>query len=126
MERSSIALVAVAALAFTPGAFAQQRTERAPAQPGQTQEVKLSDADLAKFADIYVDLQETASKFEAQLAGAKSDQEAQEVQSKMQQESVAKVAQHGWTPERYVSVGEAINANPELAEKTLALIDDRI
>jgi uncharacterized protein HemX len=126
MERSSIALVAAAALALTTTAFAQSRSERAPPQLGQTQDVEVSDSDLAKFADIYVDLQETASKFEAQLAGAKSDEEAQEVQSRMQEESVAKVARHGWTPERYVSVGEAINANPELAEKTLAMIDDRI
>jgi uncharacterized protein HemX len=126
MERSSIALVAAAALALSTTAFAQSRTERAPPSLGQTQELKVSDADLAKFADIYVDLQETATKFEAELAGAKSDEEAQAVQSKMQQESVAKVAQHGWTPERYVSVGEAINSSPDLAEKTLALIDERI
>ncbi len=85
----------------------------------------MSDADLEKFADIYVDLTETVTKFEAELAKAKSGDDQLEVQERMQQESVAKVAQHGWTPERYVSVGDAINANPELAKKTLALIENR-
>ena len=43
----------------------------------------------------------------------------------MQQESVAKLERHGWTPERYVRVGEAINSDPQLTEKTLAMIAKR-
>jgi hypothetical protein len=125
MERLSIALLAIITLVFGSSALAQGQRERAAPPVGQGQNVQLSDADLEKFAEIYVDLSETAAKFEAELAQAKSEDDALKVQSRMQQESVAKVEQHGWTPERYVSVGDAINANPELAEKTLALIEDR-
>ena len=55
-------------------------------------------------------------------APVKNESEAQELQSKMQKESVDKVTKRGWTPEHYVTVAQAINADPQLAEKTLALI----
>jgi Domain of unknown function (DUF4168) len=125
MERLSIALLAAIALVLGSTVLAQEPGARGAPPVGQGQNMQLSDADLEKFADIYVDLTETVAKFEAELAKAKSGDDQLEVQERMQQESVAKVAQHGWTPERYVSVGDAINANPALAEKTLALIDDR-
>lgn len=125
MERLSIAFLAVIALVLGSNGLAQEPGERGAPPVGQGQNVQLSDADLEKFVDIYVDLSETATKFEAELAEAKSEDDALKVESRMQQESVAKVARHGWTPERYVTVGDAINANPELAEKTLALIEDR-
>lgn len=126
MERTNIALLAATALAFAGPAFAQPRTERAAPPAPSSQTVQLSDADLETFADIYVDLRETAEKFEAELAAAGSEDEALKVQSRMQEESVQKVAKHGWTPERYVATAQTINADPELASKTLALIDDRI
>jgi hypothetical protein len=125
MERLSIALLAAITMVLGSSGLAQEPGQRGSPPVGQGQNVQLSDADLEKFADIYVDLSETAAKFEAELAAAKSEDDALKVQSRMQQESVAKVEQHGWTAERYVSVGDAINANPELAEKTLALIEDR-
>ena len=125
MERLSIALLAAIALVLGSTVLAQEPGARGAPPVGQGQNMQLSDADLEKFADIYVDLTETVAKFEAELAKAKSGDDQLAVQERMQQESVAKVAQHGWTPERYVSVGDAINANPALAEKTLALIDDR-
>ena len=125
MERLSIALLAAIALVLGSTVLAQEPGARGAPPVGHGQNMQLSDADLEKFADIYVDLTETVAKFEAELAKAKSGDDQLAVQERMQQESVAKVAQHGWTPERYVSVGDAINANPALAEKTLALIDDR-
>lgn len=125
MERSNIALIAAAAFALASSALAQQSAPRAAPPAGQTQEVQLSDADLETFADIYVDLLETETKFEGQLAGAQNEDQAREVHAKMEQESVAKLAQHGWTPERYVAAVQTINADPQLAQKTLAMIERR-
>jgi hypothetical protein len=125
MERSNIALIAVASLVLASGAIAQQPAPRAAPPAGQAQEVQLSDADLEKFADIYVDLANTDAKFEDDLAGAQTEDEAREVQARMEEENVAKLVRHGWTPERYVSVVKAINSNPQLAEKTLAIIERR-
>ena len=70
-----------------------------------------------------MDLQETANKYEAAMAGAKNEQEARNVQTRIQEESLATVARRGWTPERYLTVAEAINANPALLEKARRLIE---
>ena len=124
MERSSIALLAAAAFALASGVMAQQPTPRDP-QTGQTQEIQLSDADLEKFADIYVDLLDTEAKYEEELAGLETEEQARDLQTRMQQESVAKLARHGWTAERYVLTGEAIKADAKLTDKTIALIEQR-
>ena len=95
MERSNIALIAAASFALASGVMAQQPAPRVPPQAGQSQEIQLSDADLEKFADIYVDLLDTEAKFEEELAGAQTEDQAREVQTRMQEESVAKLARHG-------------------------------
>lgn len=121
MERSNLALLAAAAFALASGTAAQQ-----PAPPaGQVQEIEVTDADLEKFADIYVDLLGTEAKYEAELSNAKTEEEARGVQARMQLEGVETLSRHGWTAERYVLVGRVIEANPQLTAKTLALIEER-
>jgi hypothetical protein len=116
MDRRFIATIAaVAAIALGSSAYAQQ----APApQP--------SDTELQQFADIYVDLQETAGKYEPQIANARTEQEAVDVRAKLQEESMATVTKHGWNADRYNTVARAVNADPELAEKLIALIEERL
>lgn len=125
MERSNLALIAAASFVLASSAVAQQPAPRAAPPAPQTQEVQLSDADLEKFADIYVDLMDTETKFEGRLAGAQTEDQARAVQAEMEQESVAKLARHGWSPERYVAAVRTINADPALAEKALAIIERR-
>ncbi len=125
MERSTLALIAAASFVLASNAVAQQPAPRAAPHAGQTQEVQLSDADLEKFADIYVDLMDTETKFEGRLAGAQTEDQARAVQAEMEQESVAKLARHGWSAERYVAAVRTINADPALAEKALAIIERR-
>jgi hypothetical protein len=125
MERSSIALIAAASFLLASGAMAQQPPPRGAPPAAQAQEVELSDADLAKFADIYVDLMDTQATFEQELEKVQTEDQARALQTRMQEESVAKLARHGWTAERYVLVGEAIKADPDLTEKAVALIEDK-
>jgi hypothetical protein len=125
MERSNIAVIATAAVLLASGSFAQQPPPRDLPQAGQHQGVQVSDADLEKFADIYVDLLDTEAKFGEQLAGAQTEDQAREVQTRMQEESLAKVARHGWSAERYVLVGEAIKSDAQLTERTIAIIEER-
>ena len=125
MERSTIALLAAASFVLASGALAQQPAPRGAPPPAQTQEVELSDADLEKFADIYVDLLDTEAKFEQELGGVQTEEQARELQTRMQQEGMAKLARHGWTAERYLLVGEAIQSDAQLTEKTIALIENR-
>jgi hypothetical protein len=116
MDRRFIATIAaVAAIALGSSAYAQQAPTPQP-----------SDTELQQFADIYVDLQETAGKYEPQIANARTEQEAVDVRAKLQEESMATVTKHGWNADRYNTVARAVNADPELAEKLIALIEERL
>ena len=122
MDRQLVVLVVAAALGAAGAVVAQppadqpQSLESAPA-------LEVSDADLRKFAVITVQLQETASRFETELLHVKTEEEAREVQARMQQESVATVKEFGWTPEQYVIVTQAISADDALAERARNMID---
>jgi hypothetical protein len=125
MERSSFAVFVAASFMLASGSMAQQPAPRGAPEPGQTQQIQVSDADLEKFADIYVDLLDTEAKFEQEIAGAQTEEQALEAQERMQQEGLGKLARHGWTAERYVLVAETIRADANLTEKTIALIEAR-
>ncbi|MBN1238268.1 MAG: DUF4168 domain-containing protein [Gammaproteobacteria bacterium] len=124
--------VASAVLGFGSAAWAQGPAQppapppaEAPAPSLEPQATDVSEEDLDTFAEIYVELQETATKFESEMSEVEDEQEAQEVQSRMQQESIDKIAEHGWTPEKYNRVAQTVNADPALIEKTLALIEEK-
>jgi|GEM_PF-1989650 hypothetical protein len=125
-------LAAAAALVFAPYGFAQEPVPPAPppAQPpapdvGQQAATAVSDEDLETFADIYVALEATLSEYEEALAAAETQEEAQETQAKLQQDAFQKIADHGWTPDEYSRVVQAVNTDPALREKAVALIEDR-
>ena len=128
-------LTAAAMLAFAPQLNAQEPAQEPappaspPAQPpspdaGQSQ-AEVSDQDLETFADIYIELEETLSRYEEELAAASTAQEAQETQARLQQDAFDRIAEHGWTPDQYNRVAQAINASPALRERAIALIDER-
>lgn len=125
MRTSTMAIWAALALAASPVSFAQQapeaRSERAPS----VEAITVSDAELETFATIYVDLLETAEKFEAEMKAAQTEEQALEVRGRIETESVAKVAQRGWTPAKFNSVSEAINGDPTLTAKVVKLIEQR-
>jgi hypothetical protein len=125
MERPLIALVAAAAaLGLSANAVAQGRAQQPPSQePPSAQATQVSDAEIETFAAIYVDLQQTSNKYKAEMTNAQTDEQAREVQTRMQEESIATVEKRGWTPDQYVAVAEAINSDATLTEKTLRLIE---
>ena len=123
-------LVAAAALAMAPAALAQQPApppdQPVPQEdPQQQVPADVSEDDLETFADIYVDLEETVTKFESEMSSVETEQEAQDVQVRMQQESFEKIAERGWTPEKFNMVVQAVNSDPTLLERALQLIDER-
>jgi hypothetical protein len=125
MRSSTIALWLASSLA-TSALFAQQQpSPHAPAQPEAQQPIAVSDAELDTFATIYVDLLQTVAKFKQEMQSAHSDQEAQGVRGRMQEESVAKLAKRGWTPEKFQSMTEAVNRDPALGEKVAKLIEQK-
>lgn len=57
------------------------------------------------------------------MEAAESEQQALAIRDRAQAESVAKVTQRGWTPEKFSLVGDAINNDPALTERAVKLIE---
>jgi hypothetical protein len=125
MKPSTITLLLAAALAGAHVSSAQQAPRDPPAQARSPEAVAVSDAELETFATIYVDLMATVAKYKGQMESAKTDEEARDIQGKMEDESVAKVEQRGWTPEKFNQITAAINMDPDLADKAVKLIEQK-
>ena len=122
MRTSALVIAAVFALSAGPVSFAQSQNAPSPRAPST---VTVSDADLETFASIYVDLLDTASKLQADMESATTDEQALEIRARAQSESIAKVERRGWTPEKFNSVSETINGDPALTDKVVRLIEQR-
>jgi len=123
MKTSAVVMVAAFAFATPQLSFAQQAQEAPNVRPPAA--FAVSDTELETFASIYVDLLDTASKFDAEMKAAQSEEQALEIRGRAQTESIAKVERHGWTPEKFNSVSEAINKDPSLTDKAVKLIQER-
>lgn len=125
MRTSTLAIWAAATLAAGQIALAQQPAAPPSARAPAAETTSVSDAELETFATIYVDLLNTAAKYEDEMKGAQSEQQALEIKGRIETESIAKVAQRGWTPEKFNRVSAAINADPALADRAVKLIEEK-
>ena len=123
MRTSTVTIWLAAALAAAPVSFAQRLPDAPGAQPPAAEAIRVSDAELETFAAIYVDLIDTAAKYQAEMEVAKTEQQALDIRDRAQTESIAKVTQRGWTPEKFSLVGDAINNDPALTERAVKLIE---
>jgi hypothetical protein len=122
--RTAIAAIGMAlALATTPVSLAQRAQQAQPAPQTPAPQTTVTDEEIETFATIYVDLLDTAAKFEAELQSAQTEEQALAIRERVEAESIAKVAQRGWTPEKFNSVGDAINRDPALTEKAVKAIE---
>ncbi|HEX9877871.1 MAG TPA: DUF4168 domain-containing protein [Gammaproteobacteria bacterium] len=111
---------------FTHVALAQSPVPPPPPMPADPEAApEVSDAELDTFTTIYLDLQELNSRFEAEMSSATSGAEAQEVQTRLQQETANLIQGHGWSLEQYNLVAQAINADAELLDQALELIAEK-
>lgn len=104
-----------------------QEREAPPPPPSQTQpqqQVDVSDAEMQKFAEIYVDVQETRDELSSQLRETESQESAQEIQARMRDAITDTIEQHDWSVEKYNRVATAINNDPDMREEALERIND--
>jgi hypothetical protein len=121
MRTSALVIAVASAFVATPVSFAQSQEAPITRAPSTT----ISDADLETFASIYVDLLDTATKLQAEMQAATTDEQALEIRARAQSESIAKVERRGWTPEKFNNVSETINGDPALTERAVRLIEAR-
>ncbi len=113
----------------TPPPPQQQQQQQQPAPPPapsqqQQQQTQVSDSDVQKFAEIYLEVEEARNALSVELNDAASQEEAQEIQARMQEEIVATIADHGWSVSRYNEVATVISNDEELRSQALDLIDE--
>jgi hypothetical protein len=123
--KTSLALMTMMALAGANYAAAQAPESSPPTRQAPQAAQQVTDEELDTFATIYVELLETAAKFQEEMQNATTEEEAESIQNKMREESIEKVERHGWTPDKFNAVAEAINADPVLAERTANLIEQK-
>ncbi|HEX7236158.1 MAG TPA: DUF4168 domain-containing protein [Gammaproteobacteria bacterium] len=123
MRTSTLTISLVAALAAAQTSLAQQLPEGPSERAPSTEAPAISDDELETFAAIYVDLIDTAAKYQAEMESAQSEQQALAIRQRAQAEGVAKVARRGWTPEKFGQVGDTINNDPALTERAVRLIE---
>jgi uncharacterized protein DUF4168 len=122
MGRHLFAFVMIIAALFVGSSAAAQRSTEQPAP--STRPVQISDEDLQTFAKIYTDLQDSKSKHEAMLASAQTQEEADNIRARFDEETTATLSSHGWTVDKFNAFVTTINSDPELAERASALIKD--
>lgn len=109
------------ALAGAGTAFAQEQPT--PQAPAAESAVEVTDADMQKFAEIYVDVETRRAEVADELNASEEPIAAEEAQVHLQQELVATIEGHGWTVDRYNDVATAISADPAKRDKTVELIN---
>jgi len=110
-------------LAAGTAALAQVQQPAPPPDPAEQQATEVSDADMQKFAEIYVDVETTRAQLAEELNAADEPVAAEEAQVRLQEELVATIEEHGWSVDRYNRVATAISNDPEKRDKTVELIN---
>jgi len=118
-------LHSLCALALATGsAGLAQAPQQAPAAPPAEQEATdVSEADMQKFAEIYVDVETTRVQVTEEISASGDKVAPEEAQGRLQQELVATIEEHGWTVDRYNRVATAISNDPAKRDKTVQIIN---
>jgi len=120
---SALAMAPLLAMAQTPQPSQPQTTPPPPPAPAPSPEAqRVKEADLTKFARIYVDVQQTREEMSVEMSQAQTQEEAREVQLKMQEEIEQTIQDHGWTVDKYNQTATMINANPDQRDEVLDMV----
>ena len=87
--------------------------------------VEVSEAQLDAFTTIYGNLEELNARFQEEMAGIETEEEAVELQSRMREESVATIEEEGLTLDEYNEIAQAINSQPELLERAVEMLSTK-
>ncbi len=116
----SVALVGLLSLWLAPLASPQQP---AP-QPGAAPQAKISDRDLRAFAKAYVEYHKIRERYESSLSTAKEPAEKERIQREGNAKVKEVIEKEGLSVEGYNMIFTTINANEEMRNKALKLVDE--
>ena len=123
LTRKLATLCTLAAFGFAAtGALAQTEDPTLPPE-AMEEAATVTDEELQKFAEIYVEVETTRNELAEEMTTAESNEEAQEVQSRFEEQLIATIEEHGWSVDEYNRVATAISNDPEKREKAVELIN---
>lgn len=101
----------------------QQPQPPPPPQQAPAATADVSDSEINKFAEIYVDVEKTRNELSQEMGGAESQEDAQQIQAKMREKIIAKIEEHGWSLDQYNRVATAISSDDEKREQAMEAIE---
>jgi hypothetical protein len=100
----------------------------ADASPKQTspaaEPTNVSDKDLRAFVKAYVDYQKIRQNYEPKMNNTRDEKEKQKIQREGDDKVKQALEKQGLTPQAYNRLFVAVNGNPQLRQKALALINN--
>lgn len=117
MKHSIVAAITGLGLIVTGAPLLAQ--EQAPQTPPGMEQAQVGEPEVEKFAEIYVEIEKTRSELSQEMENVEDEQEAQDIQGRMQEKIVSTIQESGWTMEQYNQVAQAINNDPQLRERAI-------
>jgi hypothetical protein len=122
LSKTQFLLVAVSVPMF----FAMSSPPRALAasvQGSATAASKVSDKELKAFAKAYVEYHQIKRSYEPKLKTMKDEKTKQQVEKEGNDKVLHALEKQGLTPQKFNQLFAAVNSDPKLREKALALIE---
>jgi Domain of unknown function (DUF4168) len=98
--------------------------EASPKQTSPAEPTNVSHKDLRAFVKAYVEYQKIRQNYEPKMNNTRDEKEKQKIQREGDDKVKQALEKQGLTPQAYNRLFVAVNGNPQLRQKALALIND--
>jgi hypothetical protein len=98
--------------------------DASPKQNSPAEPTNVSDKDLRAFVKAYVEYQKIRQNYEPKMNNTRDEKEKQRIQREGDDKVKQALEKQGLTPQAYNRLFVAVNGNPQLRQKALALIND--
>ena len=122
-------LLALAPVAAVP-AMAQGAGAPPPASGGMTGQqpgsaAAIPEAKIDSYAEAALEINQIRTKYEPQIRGAETPEKAADAHRVANQEMIQAVEQKGLSVEEYNSITAAAEADPDLSQRIVAMINEK-
>lgn len=124
--RSLLALMLALGALSSANAQYQSPRQMQPTQPEAMNPADVSDQHLEKFANVNVKAQKIQEKYKSEVDGAKTLDDIETIQEKMNGELVDAIESEDLSVQQYQQVGMAVQQDPELRQRAMEKITEKV